>query len=75
MLVSMSILRLAANRRFTPVCGIRLDPGLMAEVNRNAGFLGCALRQYSLLCQIYQSVSMIGTFLIVHDARFRTAGV
>jgi hypothetical protein len=47
----------------------------MAEVDRNAGFLGCALRQYSLLCQIYQSVSMIGTFLIVHDARFRTAGV
>ena len=47
----------------------------MAEVNRSARFLGHALRQHSLLCHIYQSFSIIGTFLIVPNARFRTAGV
>jgi hypothetical protein len=73
--VPMSILRLAANRQFTPVCGMRLDPALIAEVNRSAEFLDCALRQYLLVGQIYQSLTMIGTCLIVHSARFRTAGV
>lgn len=54
---------------------MRLDPALIAEVNRSAEFLDCALRQYLLVGQIYQSLTMIGTCLIVHSARFRTAGV